>query len=73
MLLTQNGKPAAVMMSPAEYDRLVEQEHRRFLAAIKAGAEDIKAGRVVSEGDAARRLGLTRPVASKAVRKKPAR
>ena len=31
-VITQNGKPAAVLLTPAEFDRL--NEHARFLEAI---------------------------------------
>jgi prevent-host-death family protein len=46
VVITQNGKAAGVLVSPAEFDRLTERG--RFLAAIDAGLDDEKAGRVVS-------------------------
>lgn len=47
VVVTQNGKPAAVILSPAEYDRL--SHHARFVAAVEEGLEDIDEGRVLSD------------------------
>ena len=46
IVITQNGKAAGVLVSPAEFDRLTERA--RVLEAIDAGLADEKAGRVVS-------------------------
>lgn len=46
VVITQNGKAAGVLVSPAEFDRL--SDTARLLEAIDAGLEDEKAGRVVS-------------------------
>lgn len=46
IVITQNGKAAGVLVSPAEFDRLTERA--RFISAIDEGLEDEKAGRVVS-------------------------
>jgi prevent-host-death family protein len=43
-VITLNGRPAGVLLSPAEYDRLCERE--RFLDAVGEGLEDLGAGRV---------------------------
>ncbi len=44
IVVTQNGKPAAVLLSPEEFDRL---SHRaRFVEAIDEGLADLDAGRV---------------------------
>ena len=56
VVITQNGKPAGVLLSPAEFDRLVERQ--RFLQAVAVGAADIEAGRVMSTEELKRRLGL---------------
>lgn len=48
-VITQNGKPAAVLLTPAEFDRL--NEHARFLDAVDEGIADSSSGRVI--GDAA--------------------
>ncbi len=47
VIITQNGRPAAVILSPEEFDRLNYVE--RFRAAIREGLEDADAGRVVSD------------------------
>ena len=46
ILLTQNGRAAAVLLSPAAFDALTEQE--RLRAAIADGLADAQAGRTVS-------------------------
>ena len=45
MVITQNGRPAGVLLSPGEYDRI--QERQRFLESIAAGLADAEAGRVI--------------------------
>ena len=45
LVITQNGRPAAVLMSPEEYDRL--QEEQKYLEAIAAGLADAEAGRLI--------------------------
>jgi len=49
MIITQNGRPAAVLLSPEEFDRLTYREH--FRAAVREGLADAEAGRVVSDRD----------------------
>jgi prevent-host-death family protein len=46
VVITQNGKAAGVLLSPAEFDRLTERA--RFVAAVSEGLADAKAGRVHS-------------------------
>jgi prevent-host-death family protein len=46
VVITQNGKAAGVLLSPAEFDRLTEQA--RFVAAVREGLGDADAGRVHS-------------------------
>jgi prevent-host-death family protein len=46
-VITQNGKPAAVLLTPAEFDRL--NEHARFLEAVDEGLSDSAAGRVIDD------------------------
>ena len=48
-VITQNGKPAAVLITPDEFDRLTE--HARFLEAVDEGLSDSAAGRVVTDDD----------------------
>lgn len=54
VVITQNGRPAAVLISPQEFDRLSEQQ--RFLAAIDEGWADSEAGRVVDDDELDREL-----------------
>jgi prevent-host-death family protein len=49
MIITQNGKPAAVLLSPAEYDRLAYEG--RLREAVREGLSDTAAGRTVSDED----------------------
>jgi prevent-host-death family protein len=49
VVITQNGKPAAVLLSPAEYDRL--QDRQRFLESVTAGIEDAEAGRIMTTSE----------------------
>jgi prevent-host-death family protein len=46
VVVTQNGKPAGVLLSPRAFDKLREQS--RFLDAVSAGLADAEAGRVQS-------------------------
>lgn len=56
VVITQNGRPAGVLLSPAEFDRLVERQ--RFLEDVAAGAADLDAGRVLTTDELKQRLGL---------------
>jgi len=49
VVITQNGRPAAVLITPEEFDRM--QDRDRFLSAIREGIEDADAGRVVDDAD----------------------
>ena len=60
LLITQNGKPAAVLLSPAEFDRLQEQESSRFFAAVSRGLEDADSGKTLTSSKAKSRLGIKR-------------
>ena len=46
LVITQNGKAAGVLISPAEFDRLTERA--RFVSAVEEGLADAEAGRVRS-------------------------
>lgn len=54
LVVTQNGKAAAVMLSPEDFDRLTSQA--RFVSAVEEGLSDLDAGRVVSDEALGRRL-----------------
>jgi antitoxin YefM len=56
VVITQNGEPAGVLLSPEEFDRIVERE--RFLSDVAAGVADLDAGRTVTTDELKRRLGL---------------
>ncbi|MEK6287773.1 MAG: type II toxin-antitoxin system prevent-host-death family antitoxin [Acidobacteriota bacterium] len=45
LVITQNGRPAAVLMSPAAFQEL--RERYEFLEAVAQGVADTEAGRVV--------------------------
>ncbi len=47
IVITLNGKPAAVLITPEEFDRLYERE--RFVEAVGKGLADAEAGRVVDD------------------------
>jgi prevent-host-death family protein len=47
VVITQNGRPAAVLITPEEFDRIREREH--FVSAIREGLADAEAGRVVDD------------------------
>ncbi len=47
IVITQNGKPAAVVLSPSEFDRLNSQA--RFIIAVQQGLNDEQAGRVIDD------------------------
>jgi prevent-host-death family protein len=53
-VITQNGKPAAVLVTPGEFDRL--NEHARFIEAIDEGLNDAAQGRVVEDDELTREL-----------------
>ncbi len=43
LVITQNGRPAGVLLSPAAFDELSERQ--QFLAAVQEGMADEQAGR----------------------------
>ena len=54
MVITQNGRPGGVLISPSEFDRF--QARERFLDSIAAGLADAEAGRVIGTADLKQRL-----------------
>ncbi len=60
--VTRNGRPAAVVMSEAEYESLIETLEvlgdPEVMAALKQSDEDVAAGRVSPWDDVKRELGL---------------
>jgi prevent-host-death family protein len=49
LVITQNGKAAAVLISPSDFDLLTEQA--RFVDAVQRGLTDVQNGRVISDED----------------------
>jgi prevent-host-death family protein len=49
MVITQNGKPAAVLLSPENFDQLTV--HSRVVASVNEGLRDLEAGRVHSHDE----------------------
>lgn len=54
VVITQNGKAAGVLLSPAQFDALTERA--RFLAAIEEGLADVEAGRAHSHASVVARF-----------------
>ncbi len=54
LVVTQNGKAAAVLLSPEQFDQLTTRAS--LVAAVQSGLGDLAAGRVVSDEDVGRRL-----------------
>lgn len=63
MVITQNGRPAGVLLSPGEYDRICEQQN--FLESIAAGMADAQAGRVMDEARLQEKLAEARQLREK--------
>ncbi|MFH0730088.1 MAG: type II toxin-antitoxin system Phd/YefM family antitoxin [Pseudomonadota bacterium] len=49
LVITQNGKAAAVLISPSDFDLLSEQV--RFVEAVQKGMTDVQQGRVLPDDD----------------------
>ena len=47
IVITQNGRAAAVLIAPADFDFLTERV--RFVNSVKAGMADIQEGRVLTD------------------------
>lgn len=58
LVITQNGRPAGVLLSPAEFDRL--QDRQRFLESVAAGLADAEGGRLIDTNELKRRLASRR-------------
>ncbi len=54
LVITQNGRPAGVLLSPAAYDDLMERTE--FVASVKTGLADIEAARTEAHAVVAKRL-----------------
>jgi prevent-host-death family protein len=58
VVITQNGRPAGVLVSAAEFDRLVERQE--FLESVAAGITDADAGRTMDSAELRHRLAARR-------------
>ena len=58
VVITQNGRPAGVLLSPVEYDRIAEQQ--RFVESVARGLVDSDAGHVLTTDEVRRRLAAAR-------------
>lgn len=62
VVITRNGRPAAVVMSLAEYESLLETlevfSDKDLMAAIAESEKDLAAGRVFPWEEVKRELGL---------------
>ena len=49
IVVTQHGRPTAVVMSPAQYDALVARE--RFITGVMEGLREADAGKLIDDAD----------------------
>ena len=54
LIITQNGKPAGVLISPSEFDSL--QETKEFLNSVSLGLSDSESGEVLSTAQLKKQL-----------------
>jgi prevent-host-death family protein len=47
LVITQNGKAAAVLISPADFDDLMEKV--RFMDGVQKGLADVEHGRIIPD------------------------
>jgi prevent-host-death family protein len=62
IVITRKGRPAAIVVSPEEWEAVEETleilQDAETLAALRESAEDVKAGRLFSLDEVRRELGL---------------
>jgi len=62
LVITRRGRPAAVVVSPEEWEAIEETldvlQDEQTLADLRASEEDVKAGRLFSLDEVRRELGL---------------
>jgi len=58
LIITQNGRPAGVLLSPSEYDGLIYK--KQLLESVERGLADVEAGRVYSSMEAKKELARLR-------------
>jgi prevent-host-death family protein len=47
IVITRNGRPAAVLIAPDEFDRL--QQHQMFMEAVREGLAEAERGEVMDD------------------------
>jgi PHD/YefM family antitoxin component YafN of YafNO toxin-antitoxin module len=67
LVITLNGKPAAVVMSPREYDRMAYKE--RVISSIADGLADAAAGNVSTSDEVLGRLRARHGIVEKKKRR----
>lgn len=60
LVITQNGRPAGVLISPSEYDDLVHK--KLFLNSVNRGLSDIESGNVYSTKELKKELKERRAI-----------
>ncbi len=58
LIITQNGKPAGVLISPSEFDEL--RQTKLFIESISRGLEDSEKGKRLSTSELKKELGKAR-------------
>jgi len=58
LIITQNGKPAGVLLSPSDYDELVYK--KSFLESVDRGMSDADSGRTHSTEEIKAKLAMRR-------------
>ena len=54
VVITQNGRAAAVVVTPEQFDRLMEEQ--RFREAVQRGLEDERVGRLIPHKEVRRQM-----------------
>jgi len=54
IVVTQSGRPAAVMMAAEDFDKLMERA--RFISAVEEGLADADEGRTITDAALGKRL-----------------
>lgn len=60
LVITQNGRPAGVLISPSDYDELVHK--KLFLNSVNRGLSDIESGNVYSTEELKKELNDRRVI-----------
>ena len=58
LIITQNGRPAGVLLSPEEYDSLVYR--KQFIESVEKGLRAVESGEVYSTDEVRARLAEKR-------------